>query len=57
MYEVNLKFIELFKSYNCSIYQFAKSLNIPYSTMRDWLKCNKDMKEYVYDLIVYKLEN
>lgn len=57
MYETNFKFIALFNEYNCSISEFAKMLGIPFMTVSNWLKCNRQMKEYIYDLIVYKLEH
>lgn len=57
MHKTNEKFVKLFESYNCTISEFANELGIPFMTVSSWLKDRKEMKEYVYKLIVNKLES
>lgn len=56
-FESNFKLIALFEKYDCSVAEFSRALDIPYMTMSDWLKCNKPLKSYIFNLIQYRLEH
>ena len=51
---MNIK--ELIEASGMSRPEFAEYFGIPYRTIQDWLLGNRDCKEYILDLMKYKLE-
>lgn len=51
---MNIK--ELIEASGMSRPAFAEYFGIPYRTIQDWLLGNRECKEYILDLMKYKLE-
>lgn len=54
--ELAEKLIELRKSTGMNRRQFADYFGIPYRTVQDWELANRHMPEYLFRLMVYRVE-